>query len=148
MLRHASRPRNPVTTRDVIDLVALGFLWGASFLFMRIAGPEFGPLALVEVRVLIAAVVLAIVVPLNLLPYAGRGDKLPARFWAYFFCIGIAFMVVEIVLIQKYTLLIGASIYSIGTVLLTLLIASGLGARSACSGIQPMAFCRSNTRFW
>jgi hypothetical protein len=80
---------------------------------------------------LIALVVVAIVVPLNLLPYAGRGDKLTGRFWAYFFCIGIAFMVVEIVLIQKYTLLIGASIYSIGTVLLTLLIASGVGARYA-----------------
>jgi drug/metabolite transporter (DMT)-like permease len=44
--------------RDLVDLVALGFLWGASFLFMRIAGPEFGAFALVEVRVAIAAVVL------------------------------------------------------------------------------------------
>jgi hypothetical protein len=82
---------------------------------------------------LIVAVVLAIVVPLNLLPYLGHGDKLPLRFWAYFFTIGLAFMIVEIVLIQKYTLLIGASIYSIGTVLLTLLIASGTGARYARS---------------
>jgi len=45
-------------TRDLVDLVALGFLWGASFLFMRIAGPEFGAFALVEVRVAIAAFVL------------------------------------------------------------------------------------------
>lgn len=44
--------------RDLVDLVALGFLWGASFLFMRIAGPEFGAFALVEVRVAIAAFVL------------------------------------------------------------------------------------------
>ncbi len=36
----------------------LGFLWGASFLFMRIAAPEFGAFALVEVRVAIAAAVL------------------------------------------------------------------------------------------
>jgi hypothetical protein len=84
-----------------------------------------------SILALIAMVVVAIVVPLNLLPYAGSGDKLPGRFWAYFFCIGVAFMIVEIVLIQKYTLLIGASIYSIGTVLLTLLIASGAGARYA-----------------
>ncbi len=48
-------------TRDVIDLVALGFLWGASFLFMRIAAPEFGAFALVEVRVAIAAVVLYVI---------------------------------------------------------------------------------------
>ena len=44
--------------RDLVDLIALGFLWGASFLFMRIAGPEFGAFALVEVRVIIAAFVL------------------------------------------------------------------------------------------
>jgi len=36
----------------------LGAVWGASFLFMRIASPEFGPVVLVELRVLIAALVL------------------------------------------------------------------------------------------
>lgn len=44
--------------RDVIDLVALAALWGASFLFTRIAAPAFGPVALAEVRVAIAALVL------------------------------------------------------------------------------------------
>ena len=43
---------------DMIDLVALGAVWGASFLFMLIAAPEFGPLVLVEVRVVIAALFL------------------------------------------------------------------------------------------
>ena len=43
---------------DIVDLVALSALWGASFLFMRIAAPEFGPLVLVEVRVFIAALFL------------------------------------------------------------------------------------------
>ena len=32
--------------RDVVDLVILSALWGASFLFMRFAVPEFGPVAL------------------------------------------------------------------------------------------------------
>lgn len=45
-------------TRDVIDLLLLAALWGASFLFMRVAAPEFGPFALVEVRVAIAAAAL------------------------------------------------------------------------------------------
>jgi drug/metabolite transporter (DMT)-like permease len=40
-----------VTRRDGIDLLLLAALWGGSFLFMRIAAPEFGPLALVFVRV-------------------------------------------------------------------------------------------------
>ncbi|MBK9244818.1 MAG: DMT family transporter [Burkholderiales bacterium] len=42
-------------SRDVFDLLLLAALWGASFLFMRVAAPAFGPVALVEVRVLIAA---------------------------------------------------------------------------------------------
>ncbi len=43
---------------DIVDLTTLGAVWGASFLFMRIAAPEFGPLVLVEVRVAIAALFL------------------------------------------------------------------------------------------
>ncbi len=43
---------------DTADLIALSALWGASFLFMRIAAPEFGPIVLVEVRVFIAALFL------------------------------------------------------------------------------------------
>jgi drug/metabolite transporter (DMT)-like permease len=37
--------------RDIAELIALAALWGASFLFMRIAAPAFGPVALVAVRV-------------------------------------------------------------------------------------------------
>jgi len=44
--------------RDVIDLVVLSALWGASFLFMRIAAPEFGPVVLAELRIAIAGLVL------------------------------------------------------------------------------------------
>lgn len=44
--------------RDAIDLVILGALWGASFLFMRVAAPAFGPVALIAVRVSIAALLL------------------------------------------------------------------------------------------
>ena len=44
--------------RDLRDLLLLAALWGGSFLFMRVAVPELGPLALIELRVLIAALVL------------------------------------------------------------------------------------------
>jgi len=40
-----------VKTLDLAELVALAALWGGSFLFMRIAAPEFGPLALTALRV-------------------------------------------------------------------------------------------------
>jgi hypothetical protein len=78
---------------------------------------------------IILVVVIAIIVPLNLLPYLGKGDKLKFVPWLYFFAIGMAFMSVEVVLIQKYTLFIGASVYSIAAVLLVLLVASGIGSR-------------------
>ncbi len=44
--------------RDLVDLVMLGALWGAAFLFMRMAAPEFGPVPLIAVRVAIATIVL------------------------------------------------------------------------------------------
>jgi drug/metabolite transporter (DMT)-like permease len=40
--------------RDLVDLVVLAALWGASFLFMRVAVPELGPVALMALRVGIA----------------------------------------------------------------------------------------------
>jgi len=47
-----------MTHRDRLELLLLGTIWGASFLFMRIAAPEFGPIALVQVRVTVAALFL------------------------------------------------------------------------------------------
>lgn len=43
---------------DLLSLLALGALWGGSFLFMRVAGPEFGPVPLIEVRLIIATLTL------------------------------------------------------------------------------------------
>jgi drug/metabolite transporter (DMT)-like permease len=43
---------------DVLELLVLGAIWGSSFLLMRVATPEFGPVALIAVRVVIAALVL------------------------------------------------------------------------------------------
>jgi drug/metabolite transporter (DMT)-like permease len=41
-----------------IELTLLGAIWGGSFLFMRIASADFGPFALVEIRLLLGALVL------------------------------------------------------------------------------------------
>ncbi|UCH84552.1 MAG: hypothetical protein JSW50_02330 [Candidatus Latescibacterota bacterium] len=79
----------------------------------------------------ILAVVVVLMIPLMLLPYVLPGRNLRAGAWLYFFVVGIAFMAVEVILIQKYALFIGASVYSIATVLLTLLVASGIGSRLA-----------------
>ena len=44
--------------RTPLELVLLGAIWGGSFLFMRVAANPFGPLALVEVRLALGALVL------------------------------------------------------------------------------------------
>jgi drug/metabolite transporter (DMT)-like permease len=57
--------------RDLIDFLLLAALWGASFLFMRIAVPAFGPLAIADLRTAVAALVL-----LSLLVWRGGVDQL------------------------------------------------------------------------
>ena len=44
--------------KDFVDLVLLAAVWGASFLFMRMGAPEFGVVALVQLRMLIGALFL------------------------------------------------------------------------------------------
>lgn len=41
--------------RDGLEFLLLAALWGGSYLFMRVAAPEFGPVALIALRVAIAA---------------------------------------------------------------------------------------------
>jgi drug/metabolite transporter (DMT)-like permease len=45
-------------TRDLLELLTLAALWGASFLFMRLSAPEFGPMAMAALRCLGAALFL------------------------------------------------------------------------------------------
>lgn len=60
-----------------IELVALGAIWGSSFLFMRVAASDFGPLALVELRLLLGTAIL--------LPFLWRARRLvtPALAWRF-----------------------------------------------------------------
>jgi len=45
--------------QDAARLVALGAMWGASYLFMRVAVPHLGPVLMIELRVLTAGLLLA-----------------------------------------------------------------------------------------
>lgn len=47
-----------MSLRNFLELTLLASIWGASFLFMRIASPEFGPVLLMTLRVGIAAICL------------------------------------------------------------------------------------------
>ncbi len=47
-----------MTFRDAFALIVLGAIWGGSFIFMRVAAPEFGIYPLVELRTVLATLVL------------------------------------------------------------------------------------------
>jgi drug/metabolite transporter (DMT)-like permease len=47
-----------MSVKIVVEFFLLAALWGGSFLFMRIATPEFGPVALVQIRVTLALLLL------------------------------------------------------------------------------------------
>jgi len=46
--------------KDIATLLSLALIWGASFLFMRIASPELGPVFTTELRVSLAAAALLV----------------------------------------------------------------------------------------
>ena len=54
-----------MSLRILSQLMLLGAIWGASFLFMRVAVAEFTPLALIEVRVAIGAIFLTSILALQ-----------------------------------------------------------------------------------
>src|SRR5256886_6409322 len=47
-----------VPGRTPLELTMLGAIWGGSFLFMRVAAADFGPLPLVEARLSLGALIL------------------------------------------------------------------------------------------
>jgi len=69
--------------RDVVELLLLGALWGASFLFMRMGAVEFGPVALVFVRVAGAAALL-----LPILAWQGQAAALREH-WTAIALVGV-----------------------------------------------------------
>lgn len=69
--------------RDGIELLVLAAIWGASFLFMRLAAPEFGAIALSAVRVVLATLAL-----LPVLLLRGQGAEL-RRHWRAIAVVGI-----------------------------------------------------------
>ena len=64
-----------------LELLALGAIWGGSFLCMRVAAPDFGPLPLVEMRLVLGAAIL--------LPFLWRARaSLTRAHWRSFALVG------------------------------------------------------------
>ncbi|MDE2814852.1 MAG: hypothetical protein OXM01_17635, partial [Gemmatimonadota bacterium] len=78
--------------------------------------------------VAVLAVVVAVGVPLLLLPRRWGHTGLSGVAWLYFAAIGMGYMLIEVVWIQQYSLLLGHSAYTFPIVLLALLLSSGAGS--------------------
>ncbi|MHC5066619.1 MAG: hypothetical protein ACYTG5_21895, partial [Planctomycetota bacterium] len=71
--------------------------------------------------------------PLRSLPRVGMGGSTLAAF-LFFAALGMGFIVVEIVLLQRYVLFLGHPTISLSTVLPTMLISAGLGSLTVRAG--------------
>lgn len=71
--------------KSYLELLILGALWGASFLFMRTGSPEFGAVSLILLRATIAAVFLVL-----LMFFISRNDlKLIGKNWRHLCVLGL-----------------------------------------------------------
>ncbi|WP_027409861.1 DMT family transporter [Anoxybacteroides tepidamans] len=96
-----------MNTKQLAALFFLAALWGASFLFMRIAAPAIGPVLTIELRVLIAGIVLLL--------YAWLFKKTVdiRKYWKEFLVIGALNAALPFTLIATATLHISASMAAI-----------------------------------
>jgi drug/metabolite transporter (DMT)-like permease len=102
---------------DLGRLLLLSAIWGSSFIFIRIAAPVLGPVALVEARVLIASVTLLIYAAITrsrIRPEAGPAPRLEFRErWRQYLIIGVVGTALPFVLISTAELRLSASLAAI-----------------------------------
>ena len=96
-----------MSRRDIADLLLLGALWGASFLFMRLGAGEFGPLALVFVRVAGASLML-----LPLLAWHGELGAL-RQHWRPLAVVGLLNSALPFLLFMIAALVLGAGLMAV-----------------------------------
>jgi len=98
---------SPITLSNVLDHLLLSALWGASFLFMRIAAPEFGPIPLIGLRCAIGAVTLVV-----LLGFIGGLKDLNQKRWTGM-AVGVINSAIPFVLVAFAALTLGSGVLSI-----------------------------------
>src|SRR5919109_3189375 len=92
---------------DAARLISLAAIWGASFLFMRIAAPVLGPVLTAELRTLIAGVALAGY-------FAATGFNPEWRRWGrHYVIVGIGSSAVPFLLWAYAALSLGAGLLSV-----------------------------------
>jgi len=93
--------------RDMGELLLLSVLWGGSFLCIRVAAPVFGPIVLIELRVLIAGLVLLLYAALTKTSLNLR------KHWQYYLIVGILNSAIPFTLIATAELRLTAGLAAI-----------------------------------
>lgn len=93
--------------KDIISLLVLAGIWGGSFIFMRVAAPEFGIYVLVAIRTLLAT---AVLLPLLMLTGSIKEIK---RHWLAIALVGLANTAVPFVLFNYSSLHLEAGVNAI-----------------------------------
>lgn len=93
--------------KDIISLLVLAGIWGGSFIFMRVAAPEFGIYVLVAIRTLLAT---AVLLPLLMLTGSIKEIK---RHWLAIALVGLANTAVPFVLFNYSSLHLEAGVSAI-----------------------------------
>ncbi|HVA89637.1 MAG TPA: EamA family transporter [Chloroflexota bacterium] len=110
--------------RQFIMLIVLAAIWGASYLFIRVASPVLGPFPLMELRTILAGLVLWVYASAS-----GRRPELRAN-WRRFLALGVLNGALPFALIASAELYLPASLAAIlnaTTPLFTALVAAGYG---------------------
>lgn len=95
-------------------------------IFEKYNNSDFALLAILGEAVLLS--ILFIILPLYLFKRSGLQSYGKMNFLVYFFSLGLGFILIEIVLIQKFTLFMGNPTYSVTVVLFSILTAAGCGS--------------------
>lgn len=105
--RPAQAGKRPVSIRECSLLILLAALWGASYLFIRIAGPALGSVSVMAARLAIAAAIILVV--------ARATGQVPdfRRRWRSFLVIGAIGNAIPFVLIGNAVIHLNASIAAI-----------------------------------
>tara|TARA_Y100001935_G_scaffold173142_1_gene142985 strand:- start:22 stop:906 length:885 start_codon:yes stop_codon:yes gene_type:complete len=96
-----------VSLRDISELIFLSAIWGSSFLFLRLTSPVFGPIFLIEMRVLSG---LAVLLPLVL--FLGKRAEFQ-KHWKMIATVSLMNMAIPFCFFAFSAVYIGAGLLSI-----------------------------------
>src|SRR5215475_11508657 len=98
--------RSRIGVVDLVSLVYLGAVWGAAFLFFRVASPEVGPIWTAEIRIALAGLAIAAFIgPRRVLALRPHASKLAV--------VGATFSAIPFSLLAFATLTLPSSLASL-----------------------------------